>query len=124
MKPDDGEARIRDALAEAHRADAARMPSFERVWAAAGRTGPTRHAALPWLLTCASLASALGLSAWLVGQLGPPPAKLPTGAHWSYPTDFLLSTPGLVTMRTVPELGATSSYPPLHSPVEAARGKP
>lgn len=124
MNPDDGEARIRDALAEAHRDDAARMPSFERVWAAASRTGPTRHVALPWLLTCASLAGALGLSAWLVGQLGPPAVKLPTSVHWSYPTDFLLNTPGLVTMRTVPELGSASSYPLLHSPVEEAQGKP
>lgn len=124
MKPDDGEARIRAALAEAHRDDPARMPSFDRAWAAAGRNRQTRPIALPWLLTCASLAAALGLSAWLVGQLGPPSAELPNGTHWSYPTDFLLDTPGLVTLRTVPELGSTSSYPLLHPPVEEARGKP
>jgi hypothetical protein len=103
MKPDDDDA-ARAALADAHRGDAARTPSFERVWSGACRSGRPRNSPVPWLMTCASLAAAMGLAVWLVGRLGPPPAQLPTGTSWRGPTDFLLETPGLVTLRTVPEL--------------------
>jgi hypothetical protein len=103
MKPEDDDA-LRNALADAHRSDAARTPSFDRVWSAARRGGGARHSPLPWLVTCASLTAALGLAALLVGRLGPPPAPLPIGTRWIGPTDFLLETPGLVTLRTLPEL--------------------
>ena len=106
MKPEDSEARIRAALADAHRGDAAREPSFERMWRAARRSEPVHSSPLPWFLACASLAAAMGLAVWLVGRLGPPPAQLPAGTRWVGPTDFLLETPGLVTLRTVPEIGS------------------
>ena len=110
MKPDVDEA-LRAALAEAHRHDEAKMPSFERVWKEAGQ-GPVQHPSpLPWLMTCASLAGALGLAAWLIGQLGPPPAQFPGGTRWNGPTDFLLETPGLVTLRTVPEFPDAAPRP-------------
>jgi hypothetical protein len=121
MKSDDDDA-LRATLAEAHRGDAARTPSFDRVWAAAHRGSPPRHSPVPWLVTCASLAAALGLAAWLVGRLGPPPAQLPTGTSWIGPTDFLLETPGLVTLRTVPEL--VPSVPDQFPAPGTRRGKP
>jgi len=124
MKPDDAEARIRAALGEAHRDDGAQTPSFERVWRAARQGDRARPSALTWLVTCASLVAAMGLAAWLVSRLGPPPAPLPTGTHWRGPTDFLLETPGLVTLRTVPELGSTSADPLLRPPVDERRGTP
>lgn len=124
MKPDDAEARIRAALAEAHREDAAKTPSFERMWRAAGEGKRARSSALTWLVTCGSLAAAMGLAAWLVSRLGPPPAPLPTGTHWSGPTDFLLETPGLVTLRTVPDLGLTAPQPFPHPPPDDRRGTP
>jgi hypothetical protein len=103
MKPEDDDA-LRAALAAAHRGDAAQTPSFDRAWRLARQGVPARPSAVPWLVTCATLASALGLAAWLVGRLGPPPAQLPPGTRWIGPTDFLLETPGLVTLRTVPQL--------------------
>jgi hypothetical protein len=124
MNSDDDEARIRAALDEAHRDDATRMPSFDRLWADAQRNRRARSSPFAWLLTCVSLAAAMGLSAWFVRQIGPPPAKLPTGARWYGPTDFLLETPGLVTLRTVPELGPASSSPLRLPPVDALRGTP
>ncbi|HMK72092.1 MAG TPA: hypothetical protein VK454_02070 [Myxococcaceae bacterium] len=124
MKPDDAEARLRAALADAHREDATRTPPFDRMWRAAGRGESGRSSPVPWLVTCASLAAAMGLAAWLVSRLGPPPAPLPTGTHWRGPTDFLLETPGLVTLRTVPELGPSSTDPLLRPPVDERRGTP
>jgi hypothetical protein len=124
MKPDDAEARLRAALTEAHREDAAKTPSFQRMWRAAGRGEGARASAVPWLVTCASLAAAMGLAAWLVSRLGPPPAPLPAGTHWRGPTDFLLETPGLVTLRTVPELGSTDAEPFLRPPLDDRRGTP
>ncbi len=124
MNPDEGDQRIRAALAEAHRSDGARMPSFKQMWTAAKQTARSRSSARVWLLTSASLTAAIGLAAWLIAQLGPPAAEFPRGTHWTGPTDFLLRTPGLVTLRTVPEFGSTSSSPLLHPPVDARRGTP
>ena len=124
MKPDEGEERIRAALAAAHRDDAEQMPTFNQVWTAARPTGRSRSSARVWLLTCASLTAAIGLATWLIAQLGPPAAEFPRGTHWNGPTDFLLRTPGLVTLRTVPEFGSTSSNPLLHPPMDARRGTP
>jgi hypothetical protein len=100
MKSEDDDA-LRAALAAAHRGDAAHTPPFHQVWGAA-RPIRGRHSPVPWLVTCVSLAAALGLAAWLVGRLGPPPAQLPTGTSWIGPTDFLLDTPDMVTLRTIP----------------------
>ena len=103
MKSEDDDT-LRSALADAHRRDAARTPPFHQMWNAGRQPVRGQHSALPWLVTCASLAAALGLSAWLVGRLGPPPAQLPIGTRWIGPTDFLLDTPDMVTLRTIPEL--------------------
>ena len=119
MKPDEDDA-LRAALAEAHRGDGAETPSFDRVWMAARRGGLQHRSPLPWLMTCASLAGALGLAAWLVGHLGPPPAQLPLGTRWIGPTDFLLETPGLVTLQSVPEFPDTD----LHLQSRNLRGDP
>src|SRR5271156_5263855 len=105
MKPDDDDA-LRSAFAEAHREDAQRRPAFDQTWAKARRDSQPRPSATPWLVTWATLVGAGGLAVWLVGQLGPPPAPLPTGTSWRGPTDFLLETPGLVTLRTVPILNS------------------
>jgi hypothetical protein len=100
MKSEEDDA-LRSALAAAHQGDAARTPPLHRML---DRRPPRRDSPLPWLVTCASLGAALGLAAWLTSHLGPPPAQLPLGTRWSFPTDFLLDTPGSVTLRTVPQL--------------------
>jgi hypothetical protein len=123
MKPDDDDA-LRAAFAEAHRADSERMPTFGRVWPTARRSGRTGPSPMPWLLTVATLATAAGLAVWLVGQLGPPPAQLPAGTSWRGPTDFLLETPGLVTLRTVPDLVPSFSDSVLRPEPDARRGNP
>jgi hypothetical protein len=123
MKPDDDDA-LRAAVAEAHRSDAQRTPSFDQAWATARRSGRPRPSPLPWLVTCAALATAAGLAVWLVGRLGPPPAQLPTGTSWKGPTDFLLEIPGLVTLRTVPDLVPSFPDPVLRPDPDARRGNP
>jgi hypothetical protein len=110
MKPEDDDA-LRDALADAHHG--ARTPSFRELWDPARRPTPVQRSPLPWLVTCASLLAALGLTTWLVGRLGPPPAQIPAGTRWVGPTDFLLDTPDMVTLRTIPELVPSLEASPL-----------
>jgi hypothetical protein len=117
MKPDDDDA-LRAAFADAHRRDAEHLPSFNQVWRTAHNR--QRPSSVPWLLTCASLVAAAGLAVWLVGHLGPPPAQLPGGTTWRGPTDFLLETPGLITLRTVPNF----PVPVLRQAPNASRGNP
>jgi hypothetical protein len=123
MMPDDDDA-LRAALAEAHRRDAERAPTFDQVWHRARRGGRPHTSAVPWLVTCASLVTAAALAVWLVGRLGPPPAQLPGGTTWRGPTDFLLETPGLVTLRTVPSLIPSLPEPGLHPEPKPRRGNP
>jgi hypothetical protein len=120
MKPDDDDA-LRAAFAEAHRSDAERTPSFDQAWRTVRSDRRPRPSPTPWLATCATLLAAAGLAVWLVGRLGPPPAQLPTGTSWRGPTDFLLETPGLVTLRTVPKLFPD---PVLRPEPDARRGNP
>ncbi len=123
MKPDQDDA-LRAALADAHRADAQGRPAFHKVWGTAQRAGRPRHSAAPWLVTCATLATAAGLAVWLVGRLGPPPAHLPMGTTWKGPTDFLLETPGLVTLQTVPSLVPTLPNTVMRPDSDARRAFP
>jgi hypothetical protein len=123
MKPDDDDA-LRAALAEAHQTDAERTPSFDQAWGTARRSSRPPASPTPWLVTCATLATAAVLAVWLVGRLGPPPAQLPTGTTWRGPTDFLLETPGLVTLRTVPELVPTFPEPVRRPDPGVRRGNP
>ncbi len=104
MKPDDDEARLRAALAEAHRGDADRTPSFERTWAAGRRSRAVRPSKRRWALLAGGLAAVVAVGVWVVARPRVPPASLPTGTRWIAPTDFLLDTPDLVTLRTVPAL--------------------
>lgn len=123
MKPDDDDA-VRAALAEAHRGDARRTPSFDQAWGTARRAGRSRPSRAPWLVTCATLATAAGLAVWLVRRPAPAPAPFPAGVTWRGPTDFLLETPGLVTLRTVPDLAPTFPDPVLRPDPDARRGIP
>jgi hypothetical protein len=123
MTPDDDDA-LRAALAEAHRRDAERAPTFDQAWQRARHGSRPHTSAVPWLVTCASLVTAAGLAVWLVGRLGPPPAQLPSGTTWRGPTDFLLETPGMVTLRTVPTLIPSFPEPGLHPDPNARRGNP
>lgn len=103
MTPGEDEARLRAALAEAHRDDARRMPGFEQTWASARRR-PGRRTAWRWAVLSTALVAA-GVGTWLVARPGPAPAAWPTvSTHWVGPTDFLLETPDLVTLRSVPTL--------------------
>ncbi len=101
MRPRDDEARIRDALTEAHAAD--RAPSFEGMWTTVHR--PRVHPARRWVALSAGLAAAAVAVGLLVSRPHPPPSSWhPTGTRWTGPTDFLLETPDLITLRTLPSL--------------------
>ena len=117
MTPGDDEARIRAALAEAHRHDAEHAPSFQRVLSDARRT--PRASAGPRLVLSAALVAAVGAGVWFVVRPHPPAAWRPTGTRWIGPTDFLLETPDLVTLRALPTLDPTTD--PLLSPPPAPR---
>jgi hypothetical protein len=121
MTPEDDEARLRAALAEAHRHDAARTPSFERVRSAALRT-PRGGRRLAVAAALATAAVALWF-VWIVAPPRPPPTWQPRGTRWIAPTDFLLETPDLVTLRTLPDLDP-STDPLLRSPPAPRRGVP
>lgn len=121
MTPGDEEARIRAALAEAHRHDAERAPSFERVLSGARRT--PRASAGRRLVLAAALGAAVGVGLWFVVRPHPTPTWQPTGTRWTAPTDFLLETPDLVTLRTLPALDPTAD-PLLRPPPAPRRGVP
>jgi hypothetical protein len=120
MTPGDDEARIRAALAEAHRDD--RTPPFDSMWARAGRTRRAHSPARRWVVLSAGLAAAAAVGVWLVARPRPATGWHPTGTRWIGPTDFLLETPDLVTLRTLPSLDPTAD--PLVSPPPARRGLP
>ena len=104
MTPGDDEARLRAALAEAHRDDARRMPGFGATWASAQRDPGRRAAAWRWAVLSTALVAA-GVATWLVTRPEAAPAAWPTvSTRWVGPTDFLLETPDLVTLRSVPTL--------------------
>lgn len=103
MTPGEDEARLRAALADAHREDARHLPGFEATWASAQRR-PDRRTAWRWAVLSTALVAA-GVATWLVARPKPVPAAWPTVAtRWVGPTDFLLETPDLVTLRSVPTL--------------------
>jgi len=102
VTPGEDEARLRAALAEAHREDARRMPGFEATWSSAQRR-PGRLAARRWAVLSTALVVA-GVATWLVARPRPAPAWPAVSTRWVGPTDFLLETPDLVTLRSVPRL--------------------
>jgi hypothetical protein len=96
----DDEARLRAAMTEAHRQDAKQTPPFDAMWR---RPHPRRS---PW--RWAGLAAGLAAAAagiWLMIRPEPPPASWPAiDTRWVGPTDFLLETPDLITLRSLPPL--------------------
>ena len=120
MTPGDDDARLRAALAEAHHDDAERALSFERTWAAARRSTPHRST-WRWAVAGTGLAVAAG-GVWLVTRPTPPPASPILGTRWVGPTDFLLQTPDLMTLRTLPQLDPAAD--PWRARPPAKRGTP
>lgn len=120
MTPGDDDARIRAALAEAHRQDGDHAPPFERTWSAARRP---RASARRRLVLSAALVAAVGAAVWFVARPHPPAAWRPTGTRWIGPTDFLLETPDLVTLRALPTLDPAAD-PMLSPPPAPRRGVP
>jgi len=120
MTPGDDEARIRAALAEAHRED--RTPSFDSVWTASERARPGHRPTRRWLVLSAALAAAIAAGVWVVARPRPATGWHPTGTRWIGPTDFLLETPDLVTLHTLPPLDPGAD--PLVTPPPARRGLP
>jgi len=113
MSPEDDERRLRAALAEAHRRDAETTPPFARVWA--GDRSPASQPAIRWGVVSAGVAAvATVLLVWLA-RTPPSSVAFPTGTRWVAPTDFLLETPDLVTLRTLPALDPARD-PDLHFP--------
>jgi hypothetical protein len=120
VTPGDDEARLRAALAEAHREDAERTRSFEATWAAARRSTP-RRSRWRWAVVGAGVAAAVA-GVWLVARPKPPPTAPILGTRWVGPTDFLLQTPDLMTLRTLPPLDPAAD--PWTARPPAPRGNP
>jgi hypothetical protein len=120
VTPGDDEARLRAAMAEAHREDAERTPRFDATWAAARRSRP-RRSTWRWAVAGAGLAVAAA-GVWLVSRPKPPRASLILGTRWVGPTDFLLETPDLMTLRTLPPLDPDAD--PWTTRPPAPRGTP
>jgi hypothetical protein len=122
MTPEDDEARLRAALAEAHRHDGGgRLLSSASGRPLAGR----RASAGRGLAVSAALATAVVAlwTLWLVARPQLLPTWQPRGTRWIAPTDFLLETPDLITLRTLPGLDP-SADPLLRSPPAPPRGVP
>lgn len=101
MSSGDDEARVRAAIAEAHRGDAERTPPLQAMWGARrSRPGRSRWRWVP--LTAGLAVAAAGI--WLVARPKPPSAWPAIGTRWVGPTDFLLETPDLITLRSLPSL--------------------
>jgi hypothetical protein len=116
MSSEDDEARLRAALAEAHRRDVEVTPAFGRLWGPHGSTAA--RLVTRWLVLSAGALAAVGaLVVWRPGVPAPVASSLPAGTRWIGPTDFLLQTPDLVTLRTVPTLDLDSD-PYLHPPTD------
>lgn len=101
MTPGDDEARLRAALKEAHQQDGSHTPPFARIWSATRRPASVGS---PRLFLAAGIAAAAVVAIWMVTRPAPPPAWQPSGTRWVAPTDFLLDTPDMVTLRTLPTL--------------------
>jgi hypothetical protein len=100
----DDEARLRAAMSEAHRQDAEHTSSFDAMWR---RTDP-RRPTWRWAGLATGLAAA-AVGIWLVSRPEPPPASWPAiDTRWAGPTDFLLQTPDLITLRSLPPLDPTA----------------
>ena len=119
MTPGDDDARLRAAMAEAHRQDAEQTPRFEATWAAA-RSRP-RRANWRWAALGAGLVAAAA-GVWVAMRPQPPPAPPILGTRWVGPTDFLLETPDLMTLRTLPPLDPDAD--PWTARPPAPRGTP
>lgn len=103
--------RLKEKFARLRRADAASVPSFERV---IGRTR-TRSNYAPWKVGVAA-AVVLSAAAMLMVRLAPPRGSAipaPALANWRAPTDFLLDTPGRDLLRTIPDVGHSAELGPL-----------
>ena len=100
MSSGDDEARLRAALTEAHRQDAEHTPPFDAMW----RQPRPRRSTWRWAGLTAGLATA-AVGIWLVTRPEPSPAPWPAvDTRWVGPTDFLLETPDLITLRSLPSL--------------------
>ena len=121
MTPEDDEARLRAAMAEAHRQDAAHTPAFEAMWRSPARSRPHRSTSRWAVLSAGVVAAAVAV--WLVVRPKPPPAAWPVvETRWVAPTDFLLETPDLMTLRSLPALDPAAD--PWTARPPAPRGTP
>ena len=120
-RQDDG-ADLRAAFAAVRREDAAGAPPFEAV-IAASRRGP--HRRRPWLVPAltGTVAAAVVAIAVLTVARRPEPRLpgVPSFEDWTAPTDFLLRTPGMEMLETVPSLGEMPTVRPLDGLDETVR---
>jgi hypothetical protein len=90
-------------MSEAHRQDGAQTPRFEETWGAARQSRPRRSTWRWALVSMAAVAAAAVV--WLVSRPKPESTTWPTvETRWVAPTDFLLVTPDLITLRSLPAL--------------------
>ena len=121
MTPGDEEARLRAAMSEAHRQDPAQMPRFETMWSMSRRLRP-RRSTWRWALLPTAVVAAAAV-VWLVSRPKHVPATWPTvETRWVAPTDFLLVTPDLITLRSLPTLDPAAD--PLTAKPPEPRGLP
>ena len=107
---------LRELFARARREDRERTPSFDAVVSHARARVARPRWGFRALAVAAAAAGVVVLARALVQQ----PTSVPTSAHdssrpdpqaltstvWTFPTDFLLNTPGSGLLREVPTFGA------------------
>ena len=101
------EYRLQAKYARLRRAEAASVPSFERV---IGRDRRRSNHAL-WRVGVAA-ALLLTVATAAIVRLAPPGGSAIQAsalANWRAPTDFLLDTPGRELLHTIPDVGHNSS---------------
>lgn len=120
-RQDDG-ADLRAAFAVVRREDAAGAPPFEAVLAASRRA---THRRRPWLvpaLTGTMAAVVVAVAVLTVARRPEPrPPWAPSIEDWTAPTDFLLETPGMELLETVPSIGEVPTVRPLEGLDESVR---
>jgi hypothetical protein len=117
---------LRRRFAALRKEDARGAPGFAGLWREAhGRRGSRRSRPVFWLAVAAGTCALLVTTAMVARRphLSPSAETIitPSLSHWRPPTDFLLQTPALEILTTVPALGEATPLPVVSPSTERSR---
>lgn len=108
---------LRQEFVRLRREEAAMLSPFRSTLDAVRRRASARPRPIRWgFAVAAPLAATAALALWLLArQETPQSTAAPTEVaaaleNWSTPTDYLLDSPGIDLLDSLPELGDTDSY--------------